>query len=231
VTAVAPTVAARPRTRDEIASLPSNPDVVAQALARGITEVLHFTRIRGIVGILAKGAVYSRNMLDEDDYLDGYYQANAADRSRDCDWWDYVNLSVSRINDWMWGASRRWHIEDEQSWVVLSFEVDILGDPGVVFTTTNNAYPGVERGEGVPGFVRLFDDPCSNGFGRYAQRWSHEDHWPTNRQAETLYPYELGLDHLQHIYAQTDDGIDNVEGALGYVGIDVETSLAPGMFE
>lgn len=222
---------ARPRSQAEVATLDRQPDVVASARARGVTEVVHFTRIRGVVGILAASVIYGRNLLNEDEYLDPIKELNAADRSRDREWWDYVNLSVSRINDWMWDRSRAWHITDGQSWVLLAFDPEILGDPGVVFATSNNAYPGVERREGVVGFERLFDDFCPNGFGRLARRSSLPDHFTTNRQAEVLYPFALSLHHLRHIYVQTEAGLDDVEGALGGLqNVDVTTSLAPEVF-
>ena len=191
--------AARPRTPAEIAELDRCPEVVVAAGAREITEVVHFTTVSGAVGILASGAVKSRRRLPEDKYLEHVYRPNARNRSRDTLWHDYVNLSVSRINDSMFDSSERWHAVDGVSWVVLSFRPHILGDPGVVFATTNNIYPACLRGEGLAGFDAMFADPV---WGRYScrqERVGLPDNFTTDRQAEVLYPGELVLDHLQRI--------------------------------
>ncbi|HEU0127959.1 MAG TPA: hypothetical protein VFQ48_05060 [Pseudonocardiaceae bacterium] len=40
---------------------------------RGITEVLHFTTHRGLLGIFAKEAVLSRERLEADKYIEHIY--------------------------------------------------------------------------------------------------------------------------------------------------------------
>ena len=132
-------VAARPRTEEEIAGLPPCPEVVTEAKQRGVTQVVHFTTVRGAVGVLGSGFVKSRKRLPKDEHLEFVYRRNAKFR-KDTAWLDYVNLSIERINDWMFGASVRWHATEGNPWVVLSFDPQILAHPGVVFTTTNNIY-------------------------------------------------------------------------------------------
>lgn len=212
---------ARPRLSEELRALPPCPEIVAAATRRGIAEVLHFTTIQGAVGIIASGALKSRRRLPKEKYLEHVYRPNAAIR-HDVAWLDYVNLSISRINDSMFGSSERWHVTEDVSWVVLSFVPEILGHPGVVFTTTNNIYPSCRRGEGLPGFNQLFDDPV---FGRYNRRHTRAgipEHFTTDRQAEVLYPGEVDVGFLQRIDVQLDEALDDVHGALG--GLD---HLAP----
>ena len=212
--------------------LPAQPDIVVAARRRGVTDVVHFTTVRGAVGVCASRFVKSRALLPEDAYLEHVYQPNAVDRSRDADWHDYVNLSVSRINDWMFGASRRWHVTKGVSWVLLSFTTNILGDPGVVFTTTNNAYAGVRRAEGLAGFEQMFAERVTGSYFATVQRSpACPSHCTTDRQAEVLYPFELSISYLQRIYVQTEEGLDNVEGALGATDIDVPAQLAPEVFQ
>lgn len=223
--------AAWPRTSEEVAALPPCRDVVAAARRRGITEVVHFTTIHGAVGILASRLLKSRKRLPRDKYLEHVYRPNAKCRSGDAAWLDYVNLSISRINDWMFDTSERWHIADGVSWVVLSFTVEILGHPGVVFTTTNNIYPACRRGEGVEGFNRLFDDVV---LGRYSARHTRAglpESFTTDRQAEVLYPSELSIDFLQRIDVQVAEAADDVEGALGGLGLELSVRHAPEVFE
>lgn len=222
---------AHPRTAAEIALLPQRPEVVAAAAAFGVTEVLHFTRVTGAVGILASGAVKSRNQLPADTYLEHIYQPNAIDRSRDVEWHDYVNLSVSRINTWMFGTSQRWHARDGVPWVVFVFGPTILGDPGVVFTTTNNIYPTCHRWERLAGFTAMFDQVV---YGRYASKHTRDGllpHYPTDRQAEVLYPGALGLAHLIRIDVEVEETADTIMGTLGALGMEVAVRYAPEVFE
>ena len=74
------------------------PEIVEAARERGITGIVHFTRIGGLVGILASSAVKARNDLMRDTRLRYVAEENAPDRSRDFLWHDYVNMSVTAIN-------------------------------------------------------------------------------------------------------------------------------------
>jgi hypothetical protein len=109
----------------------------------------------------------------------------------------------------------------------------ILGDPGVVFTTTNNAYEDVcLRGEGLEGFEQIFADPVDGYDGRPQHRVGLEDRFPTDFGAEVLYPSSVSPDYLHTIYTQSEEDIDVVEGILG--GLDseiaVEVMLDPERF-
>jgi hypothetical protein len=223
--------AARPRTTDEVALLGPCPDVLTVATSRGITDVVHFTTIQGAVGILASGALKSRRRLPQEQYLEHVYRPNALDRSRDAAWLDYVNLSISRINDWMFDTSERWHIADGVSWVVLSFKPEILSHPGVVFTTTNNIYPRCHRAEGLAGFSQLFDDIVIGRYDRRHTRVGKPDHFTTDRQAEVLYPGELDVRYLQRIDVQAENALDDVHGALGALDHHVPVRHAREVFE
>ena len=222
--------AARPRTAEEISRLSPCPEVAEAAAERGVMQVVHFTTVRGAVGVLASGFVKSRTRLPEDAYLEYVYRPNARFR-KDPAWLDYVNLSVERINDWMFTTSVRWHVAEGNPWVVLSFDPEILAHPGVVFTTTNNIYPTCRRAEGLAGFSEMFADVV---LGRYNSR--HDRHgkpasWPTDRQAEILYPGELSREFLQRIYVQTEDGFRDVSGALGGLNLSVPVHHAPEVFQ
>ena len=115
---MAPSLQARPRNADEVASLPHRPEVVAAARERGIAQVVHFTTVSGLTGVLASKAVKSRSRLPTDKYLEHVYQPNSAIR-KDRAWLDYVNLSITRINDWMFDSSASWHVLEDNPWVFL----------------------------------------------------------------------------------------------------------------
>ena len=185
----------------------------------------------GVIGILAAGAVKSRKRLPHDRYLEHVYRPNAALR-KDIEWLDYVNLSLTRINDWMFEHSERWHAAENNPWVVLSFDPEILGHPGVVFPTTNNFYSACRRAEGLAGFKRLFADQVRGRPGALHDRRNKRPDWPTDRQAEVLYPGELSCDHLQRIDVQIEATIDKVHGIQGGLNLDeVPVCYAPEVFE
>ena len=222
---------AKPKTAPEIAKLPPRPEVLDAAQKRGITDVVHFTTTKGAIGILASGAVKSRERLPKDKYLEHVYAPNAAFR-KDVKWLDYVNLSIQRINDWMFESSERWHQSEDVSWVVLSFSPEVLSHPGVVFTTTNNIYLRCKRSEGLEGFSQMFSDLV---IGRYSSRHvraNKPDSWTTDRQAEVLYPGELSIEHLQRIDVQTEDVWDRIHGMMGGLNLNMDVLVrhAPEVF-
>lgn len=222
---------AEPRTALEIENLPPRPEVLGAAKERGITDVVHFTTTKGALGILASGVVKSRARLPEDKYLEQVYKPNALSR-KDVKWLDYVNLSIQRINDWMFGSSEGWHHDEDVSWVTLSFSPEILSHPGVVFTTTNNIYPSCKRSEGLDGFSQMFADPVIGRYGRRHVRANKPDSWTTDRQAEVLYPGELSIEHLQRIDVQTEDGWDRIHGIMGGLNLNMNVPVrhAPEVF-
>lgn len=220
---------ARPRSPQEVAQLPSNPEVLGAAEERGIENIVHFTTTSGLTGVLASRAVKSRARLGEDQYLEYVYRPNAQFR-KDIEWLDYVNLSVERINDWMFGTSARWHVTEGVSWVALSFHPEILTHSGVVFTTTNNIYPSCQRAEGLAGFDMMFADTVLGRYDSLHTRSGKQINWPTDRQAEVLYPGELSTNYLQRIDVQLEEGLDTVHGHFGVLGMKVPVRHAPEVF-
>ena len=221
---------ANPRSPDELAKLPHYPEVVAAAIDRDVTDIVHFTTTKGALGILASGALLSRKRLPETKYLEHVYRPNTRLR-KDGAWLDYVNLSISRINDWMFGSSTGWHSDEDISWVVLAFDPEILGHPGVVFSTTNNIYPSCRRAEGLDGFNSLFAETVEGRFGGVHGRSGKLDCWPTDRQAEVLYPGELSCGHLRRIDVQLAETTDVLAGILNGLDLEVSIRLAPEVFQ
>ncbi|MFC5731169.1 MULTISPECIES: DarT ssDNA thymidine ADP-ribosyltransferase family protein [Nocardioides] len=192
-------------------------DIAAVVAARAITEILHFTTNFGLIGVAAKAAVLSRELLDTDQYLEHICKPVWGSRWKDADWVGYVNMSISHISHRMFTVSRKRHDGADLWWPVLSFRPDILSDPGVVFATTNNSYEEtVKRGEGVDGLEALFGPaiPWGHHGSVSTRRTSMPDSWTTNDQAEVLYPTQLGLDHLQAVYVETEDLVDEANGIL-----------------
>lgn len=169
------------------------------ASERGIREVLHFTTEKGLLGCLRKGALLSRKRVQDDPDL-AFIFTRVWPR-RDLEWIDHVSMSLTRINRGLYSKAAR--NLPELWWGILSFSVELLDDPDVVFTTTNNAYHEVcERAEGVDGLQAMFKQRIPWGyFGSVKHRGSSRPrNLPTDLQAEVLYPGEVPLGFLSAIY-------------------------------
>lgn len=189
-----------------------NQGVVDYAASRGVNEVLHFTTNRGIVGILSSNAVHARDNLNQEDQLGSVKLLNCVVR-KDPEWTGYINMSISSVNKRMLETSKSWHPTDDIWWAVLSFKPEILGHPEVTFTTTNNTYTNVKRGQGVAGLQGIFAPSVPWGwYGSVSTRsQSTPNNASTNDQAEVLYPGSLPLEYLRAIYTPGEDHIDQIE--------------------
>lgn len=146
--------------------------------------------------MIASHAVLSRARLDKDEYLEHIREAIWP--RRDTDWIDYISLSVSSINDDLFFRSRNHY--PQLWWAVLSISPKIVDDPDVFFTTTNNIYPSVRRGDGVSGFEAMFADPVIGRFGVVKTRAGLPASQPTDRAAEVLYPKAIPTEHVHAVY-------------------------------
>ena len=221
---------ARPKTRIELSRQARCPEIVVAAEERGVSDVVHFTTLKGAVGVLASGALKSRRKLERDAYLEHVYRPNVLIR-KDPAWVNYVSLSIQRINDWFFDTSIRWQPAENNPWVVLCFDVGILAHAGVVFTTTNNIYPSCRRAEGIDGFMRMFDNTVLGRYDDLHTRTGKDDAWPTHRQAEVLYPGLLSCNHLHRIDVQLAEAEDSIAGMLSIFDLSVPVRHAPEVFE
>ena len=220
---------AEPQSRKKVRQAPMCPEVVKAAEKRGIASIVHFTRIPGLVGILDSSAIKARKQLPKDSRLKHVYEPNAVDRSLDKRWHRYVNLSVTNINPHMFWSSQRWHPGD--AWVILGFGPQILGDPGVVFCTTNNIYPAAHRCRGLRGFEQMFAAEVPGRYRSLSTRRGRVPRETTDPQAEVLYPFELSLKHLHTVAVPDDDIYDAVEAALALFPHVPKIELDPEAFQ
>ena len=220
---------AQPQTREQLQGAPRCPEIVDTAAQRGITSIVHFTTVGGLLGILASGAVKNRLELPVDELVQHVYEPNAVDRHLDRRWHAYVNLSVTAINLRMFNYSCREHPGAE--WVILNFGSDILGDPGVVFCTTNNIYPAARRWGGIHGFERLFAPSVAGWYGNLTERKDKPPNLTTDPQAEVLYPFELPLTHLHKITVGDDDAYEAVIAALSHFPNEPRVEMDPEAFQ
>ena len=219
---------AEPQTREQVRDTPRCPEVVAAAIERGITSIVHFTTVKALVGILYSKAVKNRQDLPADELVQHVFEPNAVDRHLDERWHSYVNLSVTAISLRMFRYSRRRRPEEE--WVILQFGPQVLGDPGVVFCTTNNIYPAAQRWRGLPGFERLFAPRVAGRYWRPTMRTDEPPNRTTDPQAEVLYPFELPLTHLHTITAIADDVYEAAIAALSHFSNEPRVEIDPEAF-
>lgn len=180
--------------------------------ARGISEILHFTRHPGLCGVLHTKYVKSRKRLEEDNELKYIFEPNAKFR-KDHAWLDYVNLSISEINGEFFGASQRWHQREPYWWCILAFDPIILSHDGVFFANTNNFYTGVIRDRGERGLEMLFAETIERWNNNLIARPNgYPGYLPTCDQAEVLYPDQLSTKYLRKIYVMDDEDKDDVSG-------------------
>lgn len=202
---------------------------------RGIEEILHFTTNRGLTGILDRKVVKPRKRLPKEKRLEHIVLYNCPDRSRDRGWHDYVNLSITMVNLRLFGISKgKWHHEKDNWWCVLSFLPVILTHPGVYFCTTNNMYSGVKRAQGPQGLENLFASTIVRWDREVVKRSSSTPpNQPTCNQAEVLYPGELSLEYLGHVYVETGDNASAVESMFEvFQGLpDVDCITRPELFQ
>jgi len=192
-----------------------------EIVERDITEVLHFTTNRGLVGILATRHLRSRRRLPEDEYLQHILHPNAIVRPEDKpyfdkskDWLDYVNLSISEINSSFFGFSGTWTHNQGRWWAILAFDPVILTHDGVFFATTNNAYEHCNRKDGLKGLLQLFAPTVWRKGQWRAVRGNRQPRLPTCEQAEALYPGEVSTEFLRRIYVRNGEDADRAGGFL-----------------
>ena len=209
-------------------------DVAQVVRELGISEVVHFTRNSGLLGIAATGGVLARRHLDESQYLKHIYRPNAKLR-RDTEQLDYVNLSIDRVNAaFLDVAMNKWYRDEpDLFWCVLSFAPDILAHPGVLFATTNNMYTGALRAPGVQGLRALYAPRIVQWDGKVVRRAGGiSQSWPTCRQAEALYPDALPLKFLKAICVTDEADGDQVHAVLKTFRIKaVKVVVDPGKFQ
>lgn len=200
----------------------------------GISEILHFTRGDNLVGILQRGGILSRTLLESEraEFKLLEYVGDSAwpDRSRDAAWWGFVNLSIEAVNQTLLNRARNNH--PAQKWFVLSFDPHILTHEDVYFTTTNNAYePHVLRDRGAAGFDLPYSITYKDLKGNTHKR--HRElprSFPSSHQAEVLYPNLLSLNYLRAIYVENQEGFLHASSALhtqSFMNVTHVVSLTP----
>jgi hypothetical protein len=205
-------------------------DIITQ---RDIKELLHFTTNRGALGIMASEALKSRAKLGADPKLEKIFFPNAENRSRDALWLDYVNFSISQINESFFSISaNNWHRDKDFWWAIFSINPEVMTHDGVYFTTTNNMYSGVCRKVGAPGLESMFEPRIRRWSGNFVNRLeAAAANAPTCNQAEVLYPGELSTQHVRCIYVHSEKDADELAGQMAMAGhATIDIDVRPDLF-
>lgn len=197
---------------------------------RGIVDVVHFTPSIAVLGILAARAALSRRGIFDEEILKYIARVNA-ERVLDPGYENTVHLSLTGINSSFFSAVERWR--PDERWAVLAFDPRILSHEGVVFCTTNNAYPSVRRGQGEAGLEALFADRVLGRYGTpHTRRAGMPLYLTTDEQAEVLYPGRLSTEHLRAIYVRDEEFADQVAAHFAVTNHpDVPIVVSPDRFE
>lgn len=171
------------------------------AARRGVSEIVHFTTEKGLLGSIRKDSLLSRRRVQDDPDL-AFILQRVWPR-RDHSWIDYISLSVNTINLDLYRAAQN-HLPDLW-WTVLAFDPAILDHDDVWFATTNNIYPSCRRAQSLVGFEALYADEVRGRYSERRVRDGLDGAQPTDRAAEVLYPRELALDHLVAVYVPSDE--------------------------
>ena len=191
------------------------------AARRDVRQLLHYTTQKGIHGTIASAALLSRAQLEEEEYL--ALIREAVWPRRDAPWIDHISLSVTTINDTLFGQSRA-HFS-HLWWAVIAVSPAVLDDDGVVFTTTNNIFPSVKRGKGTAGFEAMFADEVVGRWGVVRTRGGLPDRSQPTAPPRVLYPQRIETGHIQAIYVMEPDHKNMILGwcaALDHPDIAVE---------
>lgn len=209
---------------------PPDPEVLNVIARHRILEILHFTTNLGVLGVLGSGLLLSRARLPEDRYLEHVYRPNSPTR-KDRAWVDYVNLSITDINEWMFDRSEAWHAREDVWWACLSYQPTIAAEPGVVFATTNNIYPCVERAFGATGLQALFAPVVVGRYGAQHDRAGKSEAQPTDRQAEVLFPRAVASAALRAVYVRQEEHVDDIAGIFAlFPAAEVPVLVRPEIF-
>lgn len=197
--------------------------------ARGISKVLHFTTSNGLLGMLAGNppCLLPRAQLREQDHLEFIMKLNAPTR-QDTEWLDYSSLSIERINKYFFRYSAGIH--PNVFWVILAFSPCILTHPGVFFATTNNIYYDVIRRQGAEGLQGLFAQSIPNRGNTISRNNNYPPNYPTDIQAEVLYPGALSLKYLLKIYVKDSESKSLVDAQLMTLHQQHEVIISPEIF-
>jgi hypothetical protein len=167
---------------------------------RGVSRLVHFTRLENLASIATDGALHSRAWLEE---RGRSFVPTDADR---LDGRHSVNLSIEFPNYQMFFSKRRSLNLDERHWAVLVFEPRLMWERPCAFSPTNAASSSIssrarESLMSEVALLDLFRSEAETRDGRSVERETLgiPSSYCTDPQAEVLVQGTVSLDYLQGV--------------------------------
>ncbi len=184
------------------------------ARERGISRLVHFTPLNNLLGIMNLRGILARRKIEEyarvmnDDFLLDYISYNDShrfDKRVDC-----INLSIEHINHLLFRRFREKFLECD-NWCVIEIDPICLEKDGVIFTTGNAASSYVRTHgtqSGLSGLQALYADSVVSGavynLHMETRSASLSPAYPTNQQAEVLFPEEIPIPLIKALVFEND---------------------------
>lgn len=195
---------------------------------RGVRRLVHFSPRRNLIGIFQMGGLWARSRLieyakqHEDADMMAYVTWNdevRLDGRQDC-----INLSIERINSYLFDAFRRKFEErfgDNEPWCVIEIDPSVMLMPGVVFARANAASRSVRASgtaSGLDGLMALYKNRIvtPKRFGTRVDERTPDlpQSCPTSIQAEVMVPGEIPLAKVIGLVFENDDDMVQVKAML-----------------
>ena len=194
------------------------------ASQRGITKLVHFTRIENAPSIIQQGLLTRADIR-----RDSQSKIAVNDRRRLDRRLDFSSLSISRINHRVhWDFTKRF---PDANWCILTFDVSLLWSQKCLFCATNAARSGAvaeaERaGWSAAGLEALFVDPARTSRGEILRSQLVQGGLPENEttdpQAEVLVHGTVPWHFIRSVTVATRSSYWEIRSAVQGTDIDVE---------
>lgn len=179
--------------------------IESEVVAKGITELVHFTRIENVPNILDHG-LQGRATLDESDASYVYSDELRLDGQPDS-----ISVSISFPNYQMFYRKR---LEDlSKQWVVFKLDPAVMWEKSCLFCMGNAASTAIAHGAiegkvGFRGFESMFADIPGDG-DRHV--YGLPEKYPTSPQAEVLVLESIEPEWIREVHVETREGVTSNE--------------------
>ena len=176
--------------------------------SRGISRLVHFTRVSSLQGIVRDGRILCIQELPRE--IRGSVRN---DPKRLDDQLDYICCSVEYPNIRLLDRFRE--KQPDQHWVLLSLKPDILAVRTTKFSPVNAASQrGGLVGDGIDGFESMFSSPVREwihgGWRTVIRRKQHLPNLPTHPQAEVLVKGQIPISNVIEVVIDSDTAFHRV---------------------
>jgi len=208
-----------------------NGAVRAEAIARHITRLCHFTPFRNLVHIVTGDGLRSTNGLRSAERK----AFNQQDLERLDGYPDHVSCSIEFPNAWYYRQKRSTDTLFS-SWVVLTFSPEYLWNSETHFCHRNaSARRGAFVRAGVEAFRGMFAPSVLGAGDRvYTRQPTRARSVPTDDQAEVLVPRFVALDDVYTVAVRNEAEAGKVWAGLEQIGGDPERftfTIVPEFFQ